>query len=430
MRAMAHLLDTLRARGMVHDATPALADRLTAGPITAYIGFDPTASSLHVGNLVPVMALAWLQRLGGRPIALIGGGTGLVGDPSGKRSERPMLSAETVRANADALRTQLGRFLDFEQGPTCAAMVDNTEWLGGLGLLAFLRDAGKHFTVSYMLQKDTVKSRLDSGISFTEFSYMLIQAYDFAHLAGSHQAELQMGGSDQWGNITAGIELAGRRDSRKLHGLVLPLLTTAAGAKFGKSEDGNVWLDADRTSPYQFHQFWLRTDDADVERLLRFFTFLPLEDIAELMDRHGHDPSSRTAQRALADDVTHRIHGGDALRRATLASAILFGTGDLDQADAETRRMVQSEVPEALVSTAELAEGLPVIEAFTRTGLADSKKQARQFAGTGSLRVGGSVVEGSDRITEAQFGEHDVIFLRRGKRQWAALRRGEAPTDT
>lgn len=433
---MAHLLDTLRARGMVHDVTPALADRLSAGPITAYIGFDPTASSLHVGNLVPVMALAWLQRLGGRPIALIGGGTGLVGDPSGKRSERPMLSAETVRANANALRAQLGRFLDFGDGATDATgstgavMVDNTEWLGGLGLLAFLRDAGKHFTVSYMLQKDTVKSRLDSGISFTEFSYMLIQAYDFAHLAGSHDAELQMGGSDQWGNITAGIELASRRDSRKLHGLVLPLLTTAAGTKFGKSEDGNVWLDADRTSPYQFHQFWLRSDDADVERLLRFFTFLPLADIADLMDRHGRDPSSRTAQRALADDVTQRIHGVDALRRATLAGAILFGTGDLDQADAETRRMVQSEVPEAVVTPAELGEGLSVLEAFTRTGLADSKKQARQFAGTGSLRVGGSVIEGSDRITEAQFGEHDVIFLRRGKRQWAALRRGEAPTDT
>lgn len=427
---MAHLLDTLRARGMVHDVTPALADRLTAGPITAYIGFDPTASSLHVGNLVPVMALAWLQRLGGRPIALVGGGTGLVGDPSGKRSERPMLSAETVRDNADALRAQLGRFLDFGDGATGAVMVDNTEWLSPLGLLEFLRDAGKHFTVSYMLQKDTVKSRLESGISFTEFSYMLIQAYDFAHLAGSHNAELQMGGSDQWGNITAGIELASRRDSRKLHGLVLPLLTTAAGAKFGKSEDGNVWLDADRTSPYQFHQFWLRSDDADVERLLRFFTFLPLEDIADLMDRHGRDPSSRTAQRALADDVTQRIHGADALRRATLAGAILFGTGDLDQADAETRRMVQSEVPEAVVTAAELAEGLPVPEAFARTGLADSKKQARQFAGTGSLRVGSNVIEASDRITEAHFGDHDVIFLRRGKRQWAALRRGEEPTDT
>ncbi|HET9065658.1 MAG TPA: tyrosine--tRNA ligase [Gemmatimonadales bacterium] len=427
---MAHLLDTLRARGMVHDVTPALADRLAAGPITAYIGFDPTASSLHVGNLVPVMALAWLQRLGGKPIALIGGGTGLVGDPSGKRSERPMLSAETVRANADALRAQLGRFLDFTDGPAGAVMVDNTDWLGDLGLLAFLRDAGKHFTVSYMLQKDTVKSRLDSGISFTEFSYMLIQAYDFAHLAGSHGAELQMGGSDQWGNITAGIELAGRRDNRKVHGLVLPLLTTAAGAKFGKSEAGNVWLDADRTSPYQFHQFWLRQDDVDVERLLRFFTFLPLADIADLMDRHGRDPSSRTAQRALADDVTQRIHGIDALRRATLAGAILFGTGDLDQADAETRRMVLAEVPEAVVTAAELREGLPVLEAFTRAGLADSKKQARQFASTGSLRIGDAVVEGSDRITGGRFGDHDVIFLRRGKRQWAALRREEGSTDT
>jgi len=427
---MAHLLDTLRARGMVHDVTPALADRLAAGPITAYIGFDPTASSLHVGNLVPVMALAWLQRLGGKPIALIGGGTGLVGDPSGKRNERPMLSAETVRANADALRAQLGRFLDFSDGATGAVMVDNTDWLGDLGLLAFLRDAGKHFTVSYMLQKDTVKSRLDSGISFTEFSYMLIQAYDFAHLAGSHGAELQMGGSDQWGNITAGIELAGRRDNRRLHGLVLPLLTTAAGAKFGKSEAGNVWLDADRTSPYEFHQFWLRQDDVDVERLLRFFTFLPLADIADLMDRHGRDPSSRTAQRALADDVTQRIHGVDALRRATLAAAILFGTGDLDQADAETRRMVLAEVPEAVVTAAELREGLPVLEAFTRAGLADSKKQARQFASTGSLRIGDTVVEGSDRITGDHFGDHDVIFLRRGKRQWAALRREEGSTDT
>ncbi|PKL93545.1 MAG: tyrosine--tRNA ligase, partial [Gemmatimonadetes bacterium HGW-Gemmatimonadetes-1] len=246
------LQETLAARGMVHDATPDLAARLAAGPITGYVGFDPTADSLHVGNLIPVMALAWLQRSGGTPIVLVGGGTGMVGDPSGKRAERPMLTADVVAHNAEAIRAQLSRFLDFGDAPGQARMRNNADWLLPLGLLDFLRDAGKHFTISYMLQKDTVKSRLDSGISFTEFTYMLVQAYDFAHLARQDGCELQMGGSDQWGNITAGIELGARRDGRKLHGLVLPLLTTASGAKFGKSEGGNVWLDPARTSPYAF----------------------------------------------------------------------------------------------------------------------------------------------------------------------------------
>lgn len=427
---MPNLLDTLTARGMVHDVTPGLADRLATAPITAYIGFDPTADSLHVGNLVPVMALAWLQRLGGRPIALIGGGTGLIGDPSGKRAERPVLSTETVRANADALRAQLARFLDFTPGLTAARMLDNSDWLTPLDLLTFLRDAGKHFTISYMLQKETVRTRLDSGLSFTEFSYMLIQAWDFAHLAAATDCELQMGGSDQWGNITAGIELAARRDHRRLHGLVLPLLTTAAGTKFGKSESGNVWLDPRRTSPYQFHQFWLRTDDADVERLLRFFTFLPLDEIAGIMARHQQDPAARTAQRRLADDVTTRIHGSDAVERATRAAEVLFGGGEVESVDTETRRMIQGEVPGAVVSAAELAAGFPAIEAFTRVGLADSKKQARQFAGTGSLWIGDRAVTATDQLTGADFGGHDTIFLRRGKRQWAALRREERPTET
>jgi tyrosyl-tRNA synthetase len=309
-------------------------------------------------------------------------------------------------------------------------MRDNAEWLAPLGLLEFLRDAGKHFTVSYMLQKDTVKSRLDSGISFTEFSYMLVQAYDFAHLATAEHCELQMGGSDQWGNITAGIELASRRDGRKVHGLVLPLLTTAAGTKFGKSEAGNVWLDPARTSPYQFHQFWLRTDDADVERLLRFFTFRPLEEIAGLMAEHTLDPAARVAQRALADDVTARIHGPAAVDRAARAAAILFGAGDIGEADAETREMVRREVPEAVVASAELAAGVTAIELFVRAGLAESKKQARQFAATGALRLGNRAVEPGDQVSSADFGDHEVVFLRRGKRQWAALRRGPPSTDT
>src|SRR5688572_19289057 len=257
---MPTLLDELTARGLLHDATPGLADRLSRGPITGYVGFDPTSDSLHVGSLVPVMALVWLQRYGGRPIALVGGGTGLVGDPSGKRSERPMLSVEAVEANAAAIRRQLESFLDFE-GRNGALSMNNVDWLKPLSLLEFLRDAGKHFTINYMLQKESVKSRMDAGISFTEFSYMLVQAYDFDHLCQTHGCELQMGGSDQWGNITAGIELIARKSGGSAHGLVVPLLTTASGAKFGKSEGGNVWLDPAKTSPYQFYQYWLNTDD-------------------------------------------------------------------------------------------------------------------------------------------------------------------------
>jgi tyrosyl-tRNA synthetase len=427
---MTDLLATLTSRGMVHDATPGLADRLAQGPITAYVGFDPTADSLHVGNLVPVMALAWLQRLGGQPLVLVGGGTGLVGDPSGKRSERPMLSPETVAENAAALQGQLARFFAFGSGPSDARLVDNATWLAPLGLLEFLRDAGKHFTVSYMLQKDTVKSRLDSGISFTEFSYMLVQAYDFAHLAREQRCELQMGGSDQWGNITAGIELASRRDGVKLHGLVLPLLTTASGAKFGKSEAGNVWLDSARTSPYQFHQFWLRSDDADVERFLHFFTFMSHEAIATLMADHAADPSRRVAQRALADDVTTRVHGAEAVGRVTRAAAILFGGGELRSADADTLAMVRGEIPTVVITREQLDAGLGVLDAFVQAGLAESKKQAKQFASTGSLWINDAVTDG-----QTPLGSHDLlpstnaIFLRRGKRQWAALHVAGAESD-
>ncbi len=427
---MASLLDTLTARGMLHDATPDLGSRLAEGPITGYVGFDPTADSLHVGNLVPVMALAWLQRLGGTPIVLVGGGTGLVGDPSGKRSERPMLDAETVAANATAIRDQLARFLRFGEESTDARMRDNAEWLGTLGLLEFLRDAGKHFTINYMLQKDSVKSRLEAGISFTEFTYMLVQAWDFAHLARSEGCELQLGGSDQWGNITAGIELGARRDGAKLHGLTLPLLTTASGAKFGKSEQGNVWLDPRRTSPYQFHQFWLRVDDADVERLLRFFTFLDLDEIAAVMATHATEPSRREAQRRLADDVTARIHGAAAVERVARAASILFGGAPLGDADAATLEMVVAEVPVAAVTAAELAAGLPVVEAFTRAGLAESRKQARQFAGTGALWVNDKPAELERPIGPAELLHERVVLLRRGKRQWAALRLGHGDDET
>lgn len=427
---MTDLLTVLRERGMVHDATPGLAERLQEGPITAYVGFDPTASSLHVGNLVPVMALSWLQRLGGRPMVLIGGGTGMVGDPSGKKAERQMLSLDVVESNAVAIQSQLSRFFDFGDGPTGAVMVNNAEWLNGLGLLEFLRDTGKHFTINYMLQKDTVKSRLDTGISFTEFSYMLVQAHDFAHLARTHHCELQIGGSDQWGNITAGIELASRRDGTRLHALVMPLLTTAAGTKFGKSEAGNVWLDPSRTSPYQFHQFWLRTDDADVERLLRFFTFMDLDQIASIIAEHSQDPSRRVAQRALADEVTTRIHGADAVGRANLAAQILFGGGDLGGADRDTLEMVRDEIPSVVITGEQLDAGIDPLDAFAMTGLAESKKQARQFLATGALRINDQVTDGSRRIGPGDvLNASDSIFLRRGKKQWAALRLGAPRSD-
>ncbi len=407
---------------MLHDATPDLAGRLAAGPITAYVGFDPTADSLHVGHLIPVMALAWLQRHGGTPIVLVGGGTGMVGDPSGKRAERPMLSTDDVGRNAEALRQQLSHFLEFGEGEGQARMRNNAEWLHPLGLLEFLRDAGKHFTISYMLQKDTVKSRLETGISFTEFSYMLVQAYDFAHLGRTEGCELQMGGSDQWGNITAGIELGAKRDGRKLHGATLTLLTTAAGTKFGKSEGGNVWLDPVRTSPYAFHQFWLRSEDADVERLLRFFTFKPLDEVAELMTEHVRDPSQRVAQRALADDVTARIHGAEAVARAGDAAAILFGSGDVAAADAATLAMVLGEIPAAPVSRSELQQGITLVDAMERCGLVPSRGEARRLLASGSVSVNGAKVEDvTMRLTAERLLHDRAVLLRRGKRQWAAL---------
>src|SRR5215207_1811388 len=319
---MADLLETLRARGFVHDATPGLAERLRAGPLTVYVGFDPTADSLHVGSLVPVMGLAWLQRAGHTPIALVGGGTGMVGDPSGKREERPLLGLDQIDRNAQRIGHQLRRFLSFE-GSNAARMRNNAEWLRGIRLMDFLRDTGKHFTLGYMMQKESVRSRLEAGITYTEFSYMLIQAYDFWHLHRSDRCELQMGGSDQWGNITAGIELIGRRDGSQAHGLVFPLLTTSAGAKFGKTEGGraNVWLDPARTTPYHFYQFWLNVEDRDVERYLNLFTFLPLERIGAVVSEHAADPARRTAQRELAREITSIVHGSETAEQAIQTSA-------------------------------------------------------------------------------------------------------------
>jgi tyrosyl-tRNA synthetase len=417
---MPHLLSVLTDRGLVHDATPGLAERLATGPITAYVGFDPTAESLHVGNLVPVMALAWLQRLGGRPIALVGGGTGLVGDPSGKRSERPMLPVEQIDANAAAMRTQLARFMSFE-GPNAARLLNNAEWLRPLFLLEFLRDTGKHFTVNYMLQKESVRSRMAEGISFTEFAYMLVQAYDYHHLFRAEGCELQMGGSDQWGNITAGIELISRREQVSVHGLVCPLLTTSAGAKFGKSEGENVWLDPAKTSPYQFYQFWLNTDDRDVERLLKVFTFRPLEEIAEVVVGHAADPGQRSAQRLLAEDLTIRVHGEKTTRGVIQASRILFGGGDLREADAETLGVVAGEVEVLAVDRQQLAAGFALVDALVGTGLATSKAEARRGLSSNGFSLNGEKLGAERSLSAADLLAGRYMVLQKGKRNYALV---------
>ena len=416
---MTDLLELLTARGFVQDATPGLAARLRHGPITAYVGFDPTADSLHVGSLVPVMGMAWLQRLGHVPIALIGGGTGMVGDPSGKRSERPIMSLEQIDRNAQGIGRQLQRFLSFE-GANAARLRNNADWLRGLRLMDFLRDTGKHFTLNLMLGKESVASRMEEGISYTEFSYMLVQAYDFWHLFKTEGCELQMGGSDQWGNITAGTHLVGKREGREVHGLVFPLLTTTAGGKFGKSEGENVWLDPERTSPYRFYQFWLNTDDREVERYLKLFTFLRLDRIAAAMAEHTADPGRREAQRLLALEVTATVHGAAAAQAAIETSRALFSGGDV-----ELSAEALADMPERRVSRAQLPAGLPVLEVLVASGLASSKADARRgIQGKGFYLNGRPIDDVELRLGEESLQgppEARFVILRKGKKNYVRL---------
>jgi len=419
---MSDLLAVYQARGFLQDVTPGLAARLARGPVTAYIGFDPTADSLHVGNLVPVMGLAWLQRAGGTPIALVGAGTAMVGDPSGKRQERPVLTAECIDANATAIRGQLERFLRFD-GANAARMRNNADWLRPLGLMEFLQDAGKHFTLSYMLQKESVRSRMETGISYTEFSYMLVQAYDYWHLFTTEHCELQMGGSDQWGNITAGIELIGRREAGEAHGLVFPLITTASGAKFGKSEGDNIWLDPARTSPYKFYQFWLNTDDRDVEHYLKLFTFLELGEIAGLMGEQQSDAAARSAQRRLAWAATALLHGEDEAEKARVASEALFGRGAGDLDDGALQIIAgSSDIPVKTVPRAEFGDKMALVDVLVRVGLASSKADARRGLRGGGYYVNGEQVDDVGRyLTLDDFAGRDWLLLRKGKKNYVKV---------
>lgn len=338
------LLDELRWRGLLYQHTEEIADVLSSGTISGYIGFDPTAPSLHIGNLLVIMLLVQLQRHGHRPVALVGGGTGLIGDPSGKSNERPLSDPELVAANADGVRRQLERFLDFS-GANAARMINNAEWLVELKAVEFMRDVGKHFTINYMMQKESVQARLDVGISYTEFSYMLLQAYDFLELRRRYGVRLQMGGSDQWGNITAGIELIRRTLGNDAHAITAPLVTTTSGAKFGKTEAGAVWLDASLTSPYKFYQFLVNVDDRDAGRYLRYFTLLPQEQIEQLERAVAEQPEQRDAQLALAREVTRMVHGDRALDAAREVSSLLFGGGDPKSLSRDALLALQLEIP-------------------------------------------------------------------------------------
>jgi tyrosyl-tRNA synthetase len=416
---MNELLKTLTARGLLQDATSGLDQRLGQGPLTAYVGLDPTADSLHVGSLVPVIGAAWLQEFGHTPIVLVGGGTGMVGDPSGKRSERPVLPIEEIDRNAEAIRRQVARFLDFEGSkPNAARLRNNAAWLRKLPLMDFLRDTGKHLTLGFMLQKESIRSRLESGISYTEFSYMAIQAYDFWHLFRTEQCELQIGGSDQWGNITAGIELIGKREGRQTYGLVFPLITNVSGSKFGKSEAGNVWLDPTKTDQQQFYQFWINTDDRDVDRYLRMFTFLSLEEIASRMTEHARDPGKRIAQRLLAYDVTARVHGEEAASKAAATSTALF-SGQVPLASDLTLMTTRK------LSQGEVTERMSIVDLLVKSGLASSKADARRGIQGRGFYLNNEPIERADleiMVHDFQGPPGDrFILLRKGKKNYVRL---------
>jgi tyrosyl-tRNA synthetase len=417
---MTDILDELRWRGLLYDQSEGLDELLAREQVTLYNGFDPTADSLHVGHMVPLLCLARFQRFGHHPIALAGGGTGMVGDPSGKSQERQLLSKAQVEANVEAIKGQLAQFLDFEAPGNPARLVNNADWLAPLRLMDFLRDTGKHLTVNYMLAKDSVKARIasETGISFTEFSYMLLQAYDFAHLYERHGCKLQSGGSDQWGNITAGVELIRRAQGGKAYGLVYPLITKSDGTKFGKTEGGAIWLDPKRTSPYKFYQFWYNTEDADVLRYLKFFTFLSQAEIADLEHALAERPAQREAQQRLAREMTSMVHGETALSRAQEASQALFG-GDLAGLSADDVQDMFDEVPASGLPRAEFSgDGLAIIDLLARTGVAASRGEARRLLEGGGIYVNNAQADAGRRVTLGDAIEGRFVVLRRGRRNY------------
>src|SRR5438445_9274680 len=417
---LANVLHELEWRGFVQQATPGLAAHFAKGPVTVYCGFDPTAPSLQIGYLVPLMLLANLQRHGHRPIILMGGGTGLIGDPAGKPGERQLLSKEQIRENVHRMRDQAARILEFGAGPTAALLLDNAKWLVEQRVIDFLRDVGKHFTVNVMLQKESVQARLTTGLSYTEFSYMLLQAYDFLHLYRERQCTMQVGGTEQWGNITAGIDLIRRVESAEAHGLVAPLVTMASGAKFGKTEAGAIYLDPALTSPYKFYQFWYNVDDRDVEAYLKLFTLLPRPDIEAQMKTHKKDPSRREAQGELAVEVTSMVHGKQAASNATAVNAILFSDLDPRNVEPSALDLLAQEIPTARVPS---GDGLSLVDAVATDGPAKPHSAARRAIEQGGIYVNQQRVKDPARkIEPPDWLTGGNLLLRKGKKDYALLR--------
>jgi tyrosyl-tRNA synthetase len=417
------LLDELEWRGLLYQRTEGVADALAGGQLSGYIGFDPTAPSLHIGNLLVIMLLVQLQQHGHRPVALVGGGTGLIGDPSGKSAERPLADPELVATNAAKIQRQLERFLDFS-GANAARAIDNATWLTELRAVEFMRDVGKHFTVNYMLQKDSVQGRMDAGISYTEFSYMLLQAYDFLELRRRHDVRLQMGGSDQWGNITAGIELIRRTLGTDAHAITAPLVTTSAGTKFGKTESGTVWLDATLTSPYKFYQFLVNTDDRDAARYLRSFTLLSHDEIEAHERALIERPERRDAQRALAADVTCRVHGDKALGAAEEVSGLLFGGADPKSLSRDALLALRLEIP---VFTVERKDGLTTYDILEATlvgpdALFSSKADMRRMLQQGGVYLNGRRI-GPERepLAPDDLLGGEFVLVRKGARTYGLV---------
>ncbi|WP_060873925.1 tyrosine--tRNA ligase [Myroides odoratus] len=427
---MKNFIEEVTWRGMLHDVMPGTEEHLLEQMRAAYVGIDPTADSLHIGHLVGVMLLKHFQMAGHKPIALIGGATGMVGDPSGKSNERNLLSEEALRHNQNAIKAQLERFLDFNSGAENAAeLVNNYDWMKDFSFLEFIRTVGKHITVNYMMAKDSVKKRLNGefqdGMSFTEFCYQLLQGYDFLHLFQAKQVTLQMGGSDQWGNITTGTELIRRTISEKAYALTCPLITKADGTKFGKSEGGNIWLSAEYTSPYKFYQYWVNVSDSDAEKYIKIFTFIGREEIEALVKEHLEAPHLRVLQKRLAEEVTTMVHGAENLENAIKASGILFGNSsadDLKQLDAKTFLEVFDGVPQAEITKADVEAGLPIIEALAgKSGFMPSNGEARRSLQANSIAVNREKVTEEYVITAQDLINDEFILLQKGKKNYFIL---------
>ncbi|MBI4810817.1 MAG: tyrosine--tRNA ligase [Ignavibacteriales bacterium] len=418
---MHNFFKELEWRGFVHSYTPGVEKHLLENQVTAYIGFDPTASSLHIGSLLPIMGLVHFQRAGHIPIAIAGGGTGMVGDPSGKTQERKLLSLEEIESNLEGIKKQLSQFLDFNAKNNPAELVNNADWLTKISMMEFLRDVGKHFSVNEMLAKESVKARIEQeqGMSFTEFSYSLLQSYDYLILYDRYKCTLQMGGSDQWGNITSGIDLIRRLRSAEAYGIVFPLITTSSGVKFGKTEGGTIWLDSELTSPYRFYQYWYNTADRDVIQYLKFFTLLPEEQIKELEKVTSTSPEKREAQITLAQEVTRMLHGDIALDPAVKASKIFFG-GEIKDVSEEELLDIFSDVPSTEIPKDQLGgAGMPLIELMVTAGVARSKGEARRAIQGGGIYLENiRVADVEKKITLADAFHGKFIVLRKGARNY------------